>query len=339
MRREEGFLPADHPFRRLLQPYGWPPLHSPDRWRRKLLQTAGAAVPFPPLQVLSNGKPCILFRVRKLWIRYLSQKQLDLSRAASAPHLDTRGSVCSKDRATLVMRFGDVEDLRGLSIRLQLSSSFYESSGQRWFSVDGVSLLYNVSEEAAFNASELFAPSSSSYHCLHVSSLQRRSGLLQPSSERARRWTVSFTDFQIQAFDVASGRFSTASDCATFLTPAILMGLVTSLILLLVLAYALHMVIHLKHIERYDERKAAVYLPRSPERPERCSVADVRQLAANFWCAGSFSSELGLNDVREASSFLRCCVQVSVFLRLVPVYIKETVNEEESGWSEQRTRA
>ncbi|XP_071368555.1 V-type proton ATPase subunit S1-like protein [Centroberyx affinis] len=213
-------------------------------------------------KVLSNGRPCILFRVRKLWIRYLSQKQLDLSRAVSNPP-DTTGSVCSKDRATLVMRFGDVEDLRSLSIRLQLSSSFYESSGQSWFSVDGVSLLYNVSEEAAFNASELFAPSSSSYRCLQVSSLQL-SGLLQPSSERAHHWTISFTDFQIQAFDVASGKFSAASDCAAFLTPAVLMGLVTLLILLLVLAYALHMVIHLKRIERYDERKAAAYFPPEP---------------------------------------------------------------------------
>lgn len=43
------------------------------------------------------------------------------------------------------------------------------------------------------------------------------------------------------------------------------MGLVTSLILLLVLAYALHMVVHLKHIDRYEEHKATVYFPRSPE--------------------------------------------------------------------------
>lgn len=71
--------------------------------------------------------------------------------------------------------------------------------------------------------------------------------------------------FQIQAFNVQSEKFASASDCATFLTPAILMGLVTSLILLLVLAYALHMVVHLKHIDRYEEHKATVYFPRSPE--------------------------------------------------------------------------
>lgn len=79
---------------------------------------------------------------------------------------------------------------------------------------------------------------------------------------------------KIQAFNISSGKFSPASDCATFLTPAILMGLITSLILLLVLAYALHMVIHLKNIERDNEHKADVYFPANTEQPEHCCVED-----------------------------------------------------------------
>ncbi|XP_029947524.1 ATPase H+ transporting accessory protein 1 like a [Salarias fasciatus] len=230
-------------------------------------------------QVLSSGQPCLLFQARKLSLRYEKQKLLDLTERAFSPHkpVDTSQSVCRQDKATLVMRFGDVEDLKGLSIRLELSNTLYESSGQWWFSVDGVSLLYNASEEAAFNASEVYAPASSSYRCTHVSSLQRYSALLLPASERARRWAVTFTDFQIQAFNVTAGGFSPASDCATFLTPAILMGLVTSLILLLVLAYALHMVVHLKHIEHEDERKAEVYYPHDPEELHHCSVENAAE--------------------------------------------------------------
>uniref|UniRef100_H2MSQ8 ATPase H+ transporting accessory protein 1 like n=1 Tax=Oryzias latipes TaxID=8090 RepID=H2MSQ8_ORYLA len=133
-----------------------------------------------------------------------------------------------------------------------------KSSGQWWFSVDSVLLIYNSSEEALFNASDVYAPASSSYRCPHVSSLQRYSGLLLPSTDHARRWSITFIDFQIQAFNVSSGRFSPASDCTTILTPAILMGLISSLILLLVLAYALHMVIHLKHIEHDDNHKADI---------------------------------------------------------------------------------
>lgn len=83
--------------------------------------------------------------------------------------------------------------------RLQLSSTFYESSGQSWFSVDSVSLLYNGSEEAVFNASEVYAPASSSYRCVHVSSLERHSALLLPTTDPARRWAITFTDFQVPA--------------------------------------------------------------------------------------------------------------------------------------------
>ncbi|XP_019952511.2 ATPase H+ transporting accessory protein 1 like a [Paralichthys olivaceus] len=266
---------TDQTIRQMLQP----PPQSSKAPQRKLLQVPGAAVPFPPLKVLSDGEPCVMFQARRLSLRFEKQKQLDLTERAFSPQkpVDTSQSVCRQDKATLLMRFGDVEDLRGLSIRLQLSNTFYESSGQWWFSVDSVSLLYNTSEEAVFNASEVYAPASSSYHCLHVSSLQRHSALLLPSTDHARRWTITFTDFQIQAFNVTSGKFSPASDCATFLTPAILMGLITSLIMLLVLAYALHMVIHLKHIEHDDEHKADIYYPQTPEQPEHCYVENLAE--------------------------------------------------------------
>ncbi|XP_047440010.1 ATPase H+ transporting accessory protein 1 like a [Mugil cephalus] len=271
MKTEERLIPSEQQLSRQ---------QSPNGSRRKLLQMSGAVVPFPPLKVLSNGEPCVLFQARKLSLRFDKQKQLDLTEQAFSPQkpVDTSQSVCRQDKATLVMRFGDVEDLRGLSISLQLSNTFYESSGQWWFSVDSVSLLYNSSEEAVFNASDVYAPASSSYRCLHVSSLQRYSALLLPSTDHASRWSVTFTDFQIQAFNVSSGKFSPATDCATFLTPAILMGLVTSLILLLVLAYALHMVVHLKHIEHDDEHKSDVYFPEFPEEElEHCDMETITE--------------------------------------------------------------
>lgn len=84
------------------------------------------------------------------------------------------------------------------AVRLQLSNTYYESPGQWWFSVESVSLLYNTSEEAVFNVSQVYAPSSSSYHCSHVSSLQRHSALLLPGSDHARRWAITFTDFQVE---------------------------------------------------------------------------------------------------------------------------------------------
>ncbi|KAJ8404120.1 hypothetical protein AAFF_G00344700 [Aldrovandia affinis] len=269
------YLPvAEKPIRRILQvvypgswPYGWQ-LHSPPRTKRKLLQSS-SSLPYSPMNVAYNGKTCILFRAKKLAIRYKNHTFVDLTEKAFGPNapVDTKGSVCSKDKATLSLRFGDVEDLRALAIRLQMSNIFYESAGQNWFTLDSVHIHYNWTQEATFNATEVYAPSTYSYHCQHVSSLQKYDTLLIPSShsDSSANWHITFTDFQIQAFNVQSNKFASASDCATFFTPAILMGLITSLILLLVLAYALHMVVHLKHIDRYEEHKTTVYFPRCPE--------------------------------------------------------------------------
>ncbi|XP_046882117.1 ATPase H+ transporting accessory protein 1 like a [Hypomesus transpacificus] len=261
-----ALLGEELPLKRVPQPYGGP-LYSPRRAKRKLLQTPASSSLFSPLNVVYNGKPCILFRARKLAVRYRNSTLVDLTEKAfgSSAQIDTKGSVCSKDKATLILRFGDVEDLRGLVIRLQMSNTFYESAGQNWFALDSVHIHYNWTQEATFNATDVYAPSTYSYHCQHVSSLQKYDTLLIPSSntDNSANWHITFTDFQIQAFNVLSNKFASASDCATFFTPAILMGLITSLILLLVLAYALHMVIHLKHIDHYDEHKTTVYFPRS----------------------------------------------------------------------------
>ncbi|MBN3273610.1 VAS1L protein, partial [Polyodon spathula] len=162
----------------------------------------------------------------------------------------------------LSLRFGDVADLKELVIRFLLSNTYYESTAQNWFSLDSVHILYNRTKEASFNATQIYAPAMSSYHCQHVSSLHKYDTLLKPSShgDGSLLWHITFIDFQIQAFNVEGGRFFPASDCASFFTPAILIGLVMSLILLLVLAYALHMVLHLKSIEQHDEHRPSVYL-------------------------------------------------------------------------------
>ncbi|XP_026116037.1 V-type proton ATPase subunit S1-like [Carassius auratus] len=274
---EESYSPAaENPLRRILQPFGWH-LHAQPRTKRKLLQSTSSG-PYSPLTVAYNGKICILFKAKRLAIRYRNNTFLDLTERVFGPgaQVDTKGSVCTKEKATLSLHLGDVEDIRGLFIRLQMSNTYYESVGQNWFTLDSVHIHYNWTHEATFNATEVYAPATYSYHCQHVSSLQKYDTLLVPSShtDSSANWHITFTDFQIQAFNVQSNKFASASDCATFFTPAILMGLITSLILLLVLAYALHMVVHLKHIDRYEEHKTTVYFPRTPEAelPDKNSV-------------------------------------------------------------------
>ncbi|XP_036390196.1 ATPase H+ transporting accessory protein 1 like b [Megalops cyprinoides] len=253
-----------NPLSRILQPSGWSQ-QAPPRTKRKLLQASGSA-PYPPLSVASSGRLCILFRARKLAIRYRNHTSVDLTDRVFGPNasVDTKDSHCSKDTAVLSLGFGDVEHMKGLVIRLEMSSTFYESAGQTWFTLDSVHIHYNCEHQASFSAPEVYAPTTHSYHCQHISSLPKYDSLLLPSRGIAD-WHVTFTDFQLQAFNVQSERFASARDCAALLTPAVLMGLVSSLILLLVLAYALHMVVHLKHIDRYEEHKTTVYFPRSPD--------------------------------------------------------------------------
>lgn len=58
------------------------------------------------------------------------------------------------------------------------------------------------------------------------------------------------------------GRFAEARDCAPPFSPAVLIGLATALILLLVLAYALHMLTYLRYLDRhYDFIASPAHVP------------------------------------------------------------------------------
>ncbi|XP_052556502.1 V-type proton ATPase subunit S1-like protein isoform X1 [Tympanuchus pallidicinctus] len=216
---------------------------------------------YSPLNVTVNGIPCILFWAKRIMIKFENHTQLDLTEKTFGVHatVDVGDSNCSEDNAMLSLKFGDIGNLKGLVIRLLLTTSYYQLSVQNWFSLQRLQLIYNHSVQATFNATRIYAPASYSFHCEHVSSLQRYDALLIPSSANdvSKLWEVTFIDFQIQGFNIQEGHFAYAKDCASFFSPAILMGLVMSLILLLVLAYTLHMLIHLKSLDRHQECKAS----------------------------------------------------------------------------------
>ncbi|XP_055015787.1 L-rhamnose-binding lectin CSL2-like [Boleophthalmus pectinirostris] len=69
---------------------------------------------------------------------------------------------------------------------------------------------------------------------------------------------------QIQGFNVSRGQFSYASDCAGFFSPGIWMGLMTSLLMVLVLTYGLHMIMQLRTMDRFDDPKGpAISVPQT----------------------------------------------------------------------------
>lgn len=67
--------------------------------------------------------------------------------------------------------------------------------------------------------------------------------------------TVLCVPCQIQAFNVTGEQFSYASDCAGFFSPGIWMGLLTSLFMLFIFTYGLHMILSLKTMDRFDDHK------------------------------------------------------------------------------------
>lgn len=69
---------------------------------------------------------------------------------------------------------------------------------------------------------------------------------------------------QIQGFNVSDGEFSYASDCAGFFSPGIWMGLMTSLLMVLLLTYGLHMILQLHTMDRFDDPKGpAISVPQT----------------------------------------------------------------------------
>ncbi|XP_025848727.2 V-type proton ATPase subunit S1-like protein [Vulpes vulpes] len=207
-----------------------------------------------PVNVSLDGIPCILFWARGITIKFKNQTWLDLTDEAFGQKatVDISNSNCSEESATLSLKFGDAEIPKGLDIRFTLTN-YNKLHLQSWFSLHRVEIIVNNSIQATYNATGVYAPSSYSYHCQHVSSLQRYDALLLPSDtdDMSSLWEVTFVDFQIQGFTIKGRQFGKARDCASSFSPAILIGLAMSLILLLVLAYALHMLIYLRYLERH----------------------------------------------------------------------------------------
>ncbi|XP_034297120.1 V-type proton ATPase subunit S1 isoform X3 [Pantherophis guttatus] len=162
---------------------------------------------YSPLNVTINGSPCILFWARRIMIKLQNHTQLDLTDKTFGVHasVDVADSNCSEENAMLSLNFGDIDNLKGFVIRFILTNSYYKLSIQNWFTLHRIQLIYNQSVQATFNATRIHAPAIYSYHCEHVSNLQRYDALLTPSSanDAAKHWEVTFIDFQMKDIDTA----------------------------------------------------------------------------------------------------------------------------------------
>nr|XP_033778662.1 V-type proton ATPase subunit S1 isoform X2 [Geotrypetes seraphini] len=224
---------------------------------RQLLQVPTAAsATYPPLAYPENN-PCILFWAKNISLAYDKEHTVDLTNQTFRSSIvSTEGSTCNNETAVLALTYKNI--FRGLPVTLtfRMFNRHYPISGRSWFILNRLEVAFN-SSTAFFNASQVTAPSSYSFHCGLLSNFPGHGSILVPNDADSftQLWLVFFEGFQIQGFNVTSGNFSYASDCSGFFSAGIWMGLVTTFLLVFILTYGLHMVMSLKTMDRFDDPK------------------------------------------------------------------------------------
>ncbi|KAF3860890.1 hypothetical protein F7725_001145 [Dissostichus mawsoni] len=199
-----------------------------------------------PIMFNVSGNPCIMLWAQNLNIS-LTGEWIDL--AAQTPLLD--GSICNGSNSLLVLTYAS-----GHILRFAMSQRLYKVSARNWFTLDSVQLQSKNLTASYIGRRNIYAPAEYSFHCQSVTSF--RDTLLVPSNnnQNTTQWRLNFVDFQIQGFGLANGtNFSYASDCAGFFTAGIWMGLITSLLMLWIFVYGMHMIMQLNTMDRFDDPK------------------------------------------------------------------------------------
>ncbi|XP_062871826.1 ATPase H+ transporting accessory protein 1a [Trichomycterus rosablanca] len=238
---------------------------------RSLLQyrREGPPPPYAPVEFMEHGSPCILLWAHNLTVsEYRSGKwerhNLGPKTFGEGVTPKLEGSFCNATHSKLVLNYENVLSYRTFKLIFVMSQRHYKVSARRWFTMDSVQLEYD-GKAASFNASRgVYAPVEYSFRCHSVNSFSYP--LLTPRSakDNANDWRVSFDDFQIQGFNVTGREFAYASDCASFFTPGIWMGLLISALMVLLLTYGLHMIMQLHTMDRFDDPKGpAISVPQT----------------------------------------------------------------------------
>ncbi|NXO32563.1 VAS1 ATPase, partial [Cisticola juncidis] len=212
---------------------------------------------YPPLNVTTGNYTCILFYASNFTLKANRSVLVDLTNATFlTQNVDISASECSDSNTTLSLKYTKpVNGISSLEIRFLMTNKFYEVSARKWSTLDSVEIVQDGEKFAKFNVSGISAPAEYSSHCQLVGTSNLYPARLVPSNNEAKNWDVFISELQIQGFNVINNQFSYASDCTGFFTPGIWMGLVTSIILLWILTYGIHMIMQLTTNNRFDDPK------------------------------------------------------------------------------------
>ncbi|NXY03523.1 VAS1 ATPase, partial [Pteruthius melanotis] len=213
---------------------------------------------YPPLNVTTGNYTCILFYASNFSLKANGSVLIDLTNATFVTQdVDISASECSDSNTTLSLKYTEpVSGISSLEIRFLMTNKFYEGSARKWSTLHSVEIVQDGEKFATFSVSAISAPAEYSFHCQLVGTSNLYPARLVPSSDdEAKNWDVFISRFQIQGFNIINNQFSYASDCTGFFTPGIWMGLVTSVILLWILTYGIHMIMQLTTNNRFDDPK------------------------------------------------------------------------------------
>ncbi|XP_063150276.1 V-type proton ATPase subunit S1 [Candoia aspera] len=224
---------------------------APEKLGRQLLQKETA---FAPVRYPISGIPQILFWASNFSVA-VNKTHYDLTNLTFGPGavVDVGESVQNTSISKLVLKYPNI-DGKPLKISFHMTNASYPISKRDWFVLHTVELVRSGYPPAVFNATQITAPTNYSFSCACVSSEPSLGGILVPA-KNATQWKLTVMNFQIQSYHLTNETFSEASDCAGFFSPGIWMGLLTSLFLVAVFTYGLHMVMSLKTMDRFDDPK------------------------------------------------------------------------------------
>ncbi|XP_033019409.1 V-type proton ATPase subunit S1-like [Lacerta agilis] len=214
---------------------------------------------YAPINVTNGTGPnatCILFYATDLNVTVDGTVMNLTHRTFESHEVDTSNSSCSGTNTTLSLKYTNpAKGIESLEISFLMSNKYYVGSAREWFTLDFVHIKQDNKETAIFTAPSISGPAEYSFHCQLVGTSNHYGATLTPYNSAAKVWQVVISEFQIQAFNVEGRKFSYASDCTTFFTPGIWMALVTSLVLLLILTFGIHMIVNLTTNNRFDDPK------------------------------------------------------------------------------------
>lgn len=225
--------------------------------RRSLLESAEPSSIPAPLMFNTSGTPCIMLWAQNLSVSF-DAKPTWTDLATQTPTFE--GSTCNGSNSVLVLNYPN-----GTVLRFEMSQKFSPVSARNWFTLDTVSLAFNGAVLAFSGAQGIYAPAEYSFHCMSVNSFRYPLLVRGPTHANTSNWMLNFVDFQIQGFGLENRTdFSYASDCAGFFTAGIWMGLLSTLLMLWILAYGLTMILQVTTMDRFDDPKGpAIYVPQT----------------------------------------------------------------------------